>query len=204
MVQVRGIVRSWIVSGVVIATVACGAPHAYLQAPPPTAPVETRVQAYEQLRPLGSLTVVTTYHGQPTDVHPDHLQLASGQRVYHVEDLEAVVPPDSPTARAARESRAAARKVRTWGTFSLIATAVGTSLMLSAIAVADPDNTRPAMTLVLAGGGVAIAGAVMLFPMMVYRKRANDAKHTAFLTYDSSLRRHLHLCVDGMKLISCP
>jgi hypothetical protein len=82
------------------------AEHIELQAPPATAPVQTRVTAYNALRGLSyhqtTVTTSGTMGASSTSHYTDYLQLANGGRVYYPVDVLPVVADDSPSAKAAQ------------------------------------------------------------------------------------------------------
>jgi hypothetical protein len=180
-------------------------PHASLTAPAPGAPATERLGAYERLssRARQDTITVATLWRLPVRQTTDFIALGDGSRVYHAEDLLAVVPPDSPTARAAERSRRARKVSHGWMGAVIAGSAVG--LGLSAAGFASDEfyagDGPPAYTWV--GVGLLVAGSLSWIPQMYYARVANDEKVSAFVTYNDSLRKRLSLCVDGLRVIDC-
>jgi hypothetical protein len=165
--------------------------HVQLEAPSAGAPLPQRQAAYADLRPLSSHGTITFRGAAHVSTTTDYLQLAGGQRVYHAEDLLAVVPAGSPTATAAEasaSSRSLATILRTVGVVTMLA---GSGISLAG--VADTDD----QTLLYAGIGVLGLGLLVFLLGGVPAGTANDEKNTAFQTYDAALRERLDLCGDG-------
>src|SRR5687767_7244997 len=86
-----------------IVTGCATAPHIRLDAPSRTAPLEERITAYEELRPIESVTktgVVATRYYAHAFTYVDYLQLNSGERVRDPRALKPVVDATSPTGKA--------------------------------------------------------------------------------------------------------
>src|SRR5689334_12212807 len=100
-------------------------PHVTLSAPAQEAPVEQRVQAYEQLSPAPTIPgyVFTSDPNRPRE-----LELSSGERVYWAEDLLPVVPARSRTANAARKSARMRQRGATLALVGSIIAGVGGAL----------------------------------------------------------------------------
>ncbi len=199
-----GIVTT-LVAIVTSAALAAGCvPHASLTAPAASAPATERVGAYERLssRARQDTITVATLWRLPVRRTTDFIALGDGSRVYHAEDLLAVVPPDSPTARAAERSRHARKLSHGWLGAVIAGTLVGTGLVYAGIDDWDPaEDGLPALTWV--GFGFALAGSLSWIPQMYYARVSNDEKVSAFATYNDSLRKQLALCVDGLRVIDC-
>lgn len=184
---------------------ACGYPHVMLNAPAESAPIEERGRAYEQLKPLSMHETHTTYYQGGAMVGAsrttDYLQLADGRRVYHAEDILNVVPADSPSARAARESDSRASTASTYTTISWILITVGGVIMIAPLLDSDTNfDTTP----FLIGGGVMLAGLPFIFMASSQRAQANDEKATAFETYEPALRKKMNLCATkDRQIIDC-
>ncbi len=180
-------------------------PHARLTAPAPGAPATERLGAYERLssRARQDTITVATLWRLPVRRTTDFIALGDGSRVYHVEDLLDVVPPDSPTARAAERSRRARKVSHGWMGAVIAGSAVGLGLAASGFASDEFDtgDGPPAYTWV--GVGLLVAGSLSWIPQMYYARVANDEKVSAFVTYNDSLRKRLSLCVDGLRVIDC-
>ena len=53
------------------------------------------------------------------------------------------------------------------------------------------------------GGGLLLAGAVAMLAALAYSSSDQDARRTAFMTYDEGLRQRLDLCVRDRELDGC-
>ena len=183
----------------------CGYPHVVLSVPPESAPANERGRAYEQLKPLSMHETHTTYYQGGAMVGAsrttDYLQLADGRRVYHAGDILSVVPPDSPSARAALESQSRASTASTLTTISWILITVGGVIMIAPLLDSDTNfDTTP----FLIGGGVMLAGLPLIFVASSQRAHANDEKATAFETYEPALRKKLNLCATkDRQIVDC-
>jgi len=154
--------RSVLASSVVFcfATTAC-ASHVELRAPPASAPLQTRAEAYDQLKGLSyHETTITTFGtvGSGTSHSTDYLQLANGTRVYYPEDLLPIVADDSPTAKAAHasESKRETAHLLTWG--SVASVAAGVVLMVLPFTQASGGHING--TPILFGLGIALIGGL--------------------------------------------
>ena len=181
-------------------------PHARLTAPAASAPATERRGAYERLSSRTRQDTITfaTLWRLPVKRTTDFIVLGDGSRVYHAEDLLAVVPPDSPTARAAERSRHARKVSHGWLGAVIAGTALGIGFVYAGLAsdVWDPAEDRLA-TLTWIGLGFAAAGSLSWIPQMHYARVSNDEKVSAFATYNDSLRKQLSLCVAGLRVIDC-
>ena len=183
--------------------------HVQLSAPPPTAPLPERMAAYERLRSTGyQQTHVTTVNrwgaATGTTRTTDFLQLASGERVYFPEDILPAVGPNSPSGIAALESQASRGAARAWSIVSIGALVAGLGVMLSSLAfISDEGDSDTAITLLLAGGGVAIVGSLLLIPVYVNNANAADEATTAYELYNSSLAGNLALCERDGSVVDC-
>lgn len=185
---------------------ACGSePHVGLNAPSARASFEERGRAYDQLKPLSMHETHTTYlqGGSPvgSERTTDYLQLADGRRVYHAEDILSVVPSDSAAATAALESESYASSASTFKTVYWVLFTVGGLVMITPLLSAGDGDVS--MTPVLVGGGVMLAGIPFIFMAKSKRNSANDAKATAFETYEPGLRKTLNLCAKDGKVFDC-
>jgi uncharacterized membrane protein YedE/YeeE len=181
-------------------------PHASLTAPAARAPATERLGAYERLssRARQDTVTVATLWRLPVSRTTDFIALGDGSRVYHAEDLLAVVPPDSPTARAAERSRHARKVSHGWLGAVIAGTLVGTAFVYAGFASDDWDSAEDGLpTLTWVGLGLAAAGSLSWIPQMYYARVSNDEKVSAFATYNDSLRKQLSLCVDGLRVIDC-
>jgi len=208
---------------------ACQA-HVTLLAPRADAPLEERVKAYQVLKPISSheLVLITTQGGMVTGTSstPSYLQLNGGARVYHVEDLLPVLPPDSAAARAAEVSQSATTKLRTaqgigvgLGGVALVVTAV---VLASGPAIpnlpfpwtTDQFNQHQAalkastdqlvLGVTLGGAGVALGVLVALVGGWIFGPTAADSQRTVFETYEQGLRDRLGLAAPDTRVPASP
>jgi hypothetical protein len=198
--------RSVLASCVVacLGTVAC-ASHVDLRAPAASAPLDTRLAAYDELKGLSyHETTVTTYGtiGSSTSHSTDYMQLANGTRVYYPEDLLPVVPDDSPSAKAATasESKRETAHMLTWGT---VASAVaGAALIVLPFTTASEGHVDG--TPILIGLGIAVFGGIGFgIASHFVAESAQDEAATAYETYDRGLQQKLNLCARGDGLAEC-
>lgn len=180
-------------------------PHVQLSSPPASAPSEERLAAFENLQPQSTAGTVTVAGSQPVAQTTDFIVLGDGRRVYHANDLVAVVPADSPTARAGRNSQAAQDRGDTWYKVALGIALVGVAMTTySALTAGDPgDEDFGPGPLFVVGLGVAGAGIGTGFFAGREYKIAHDERVTAFSTYRKDLMKGLDLCVDGLELKPC-
>lgn len=198
---------------------ACHA-HVQLSAPPASAPSAERLGAYQRLRATGyqQTQVVTVGQYGVTGVTrtTDFLQLQSGERVYYPEDILPVVGPDSPAGLAAAASVSARDTGAIFNGIAITLTSVGLGVLLASLAFIGEDSTSTgsggapgsdglgtALTLILVGGGIAIAGSIMLIPAMIYASNATDEATSAYETYNTSLAGNLGLCERGDQVVDC-
>ena len=186
---------------------ACAPAHVALAPTLPTASYGERAAAYERLRPLGESRTVSVYATQNsvTVIDSSFLQLPDGSRVYYPEDLGPVVRADSATARAIREYEDAKGSASGWR-IATIAGLVG-GLVLTVVGAGtafDSENGSDAGAIALFSGlGLVTLSPFGLIPSIIYEQRATDARQSAFMTYDPSLRTALNLCADGTRLVDC-
>jgi flagellar basal body L-ring protein FlgH len=187
-----------------LALTGCAA-HVDLVAPPASAPLQSRVAAYDRLKGLSyHSTTITTYgpYGGSTSHATDYMQLASGDRVYYPEDILPVVPDDSPAAKAADASRSKRDTTRTLTWLAVASVAAGAVLAITPIATAHDGNVDG--TPVFAGLGLAIlGGAGFAIAAHFVGESAEDEAATAYETYDAALLQRLNLCPNGSSLGDC-
>jgi hypothetical protein len=171
--------------------------HAHLAPPPVAAPAGDRLAVYQQLSPRG--------FGSFQNQHANDLGflvLGDGTRVYFPEDLEPVVPPDSPTARAGRAHESAWSRAKHWMKIGAVGFAAAIVVPVVALATMHDDDTRTEVMVGGAAGGM-IVGWVGFGGAIVNLVDANGERASAFLTYDDSLRSELHLCIAGLEVYDC-
>lgn len=157
------------------------------------------LDAYKKLRPRGQMNVVTVQNGMAVSNTTEYIILGNGSRVYYAEDLLAVVNEDSPTAKAARRSKADLESSKNWGWGYWAGTTAGLVAMTGGV-ISDSDAS---VSLLLVGAALAVGSNAALIGSLIYGKRAQDEKATAFTTYSDDLREKLELCVEGLKLVPC-
>lgn len=181
----------------------CAAPHITLEAPPPSAAPETRLEAYDTLRrhPEDHQRLRLVTGNSMPGVSPEYILLNRGAKVYYPTDLLPAVAPDSATATNARqwlEARESASTYTTLGTWVLIGTPVLTAVSFAALGPETEDgepNIAIPLTILVAGLG---GGLTSLVVGWVHGQRSAHARTSAFELYDDDLRQRLDLCeVDG-------
>lgn len=179
-------------------------PHVNLQAPPPNAPLEERIIAYEQLSASSRTDIISGGVRSTASV-----QLNNGQEIYYVDDLMPVIALDSPTAEWIREHQALRKKALPWGFATLGSIGVffaGFSVSFARFASLDPLATEPDKVLVTAGvvSGVSLASTLVLGLIAKAKaKKAENARTNAFTTYNESLRAYLNLCESDEEYYDC-
>ena len=170
--------------------------HVPLAAPQPYAPPEAREQTYASIGPA-------LIHDTGA-LRPPELILRDGSTVVDPTDLLAVVPVDSPTARAAHRARAAHSQAMSLALGGLTIELAGAVWSASALARDLSTNAmqfRREDGLAFATVGV---GAVIALASLYYFRIENRERAAAFATYDASLRAHLRLCTNGLAIVACP
>lgn len=133
--------------------------HVQLSAPAATAPPHERLQAYQQLRPTqvrSVTTVATSGGGLFVSRQVTSLDLASKLRVYHPEDLLPVVPPQSATALAVKDS-VTAKNAKLITLFSSLAVMVAGGIPLAVEMATSCGRLRSCQL-----GGASIGGMIVL------------------------------------------
>jgi hypothetical protein len=184
---------------------ACSPARVRLSAPPATASVAERAAAYERMRALHVPSPDVLIAADGTVVNASRfLQLADGTRVYHPSDLEPVVATDSPTARAIREHREATASVRRWRNAAFIAIAASLLVSAAGLALWSADDSDAGKALAFGGLIGTSVAPLGLLATLGPEAEADDARLTAFLTYDPSLRAAMRLCAEGRQVVECP
>ncbi len=197
------------------ALVGCGGPtKLVLSAPPPTAPLEARLEAYQQLQPVGA--EIHSYYKKSRDGMSErflssraaYIRLGGGEEVHYPEELLPLVPRNSPTARSilqSQEYRATSVSFRRWALASAGVGFLGGVVGLSSAMDLDPGTPR---TVALVSVGT-IAGALLLGGLGMYvvsgynNSQAEEHRANAFRTYEPDLRKRLNLCPRGEELVDC-
>jgi hypothetical protein len=172
-----------------------------LTAPPRDASWDERSSAYQRLRPT-SVHQNDILDGDTCvaiDARDHSLRLADGTPVHQGAELAPLVDDDSPTATAVRRER----HHETWRQRLLVAgvasLATGAAVTLASLFGAE-DEPGPVF---YSGAGLAAAGGVAAIVSLQFRRRAVDARLTAYRTFDASLRSRLGVCVRGTRLVDC-
>ncbi|HZU83302.1 MAG TPA: hypothetical protein VE987_10315, partial [Polyangiaceae bacterium] len=180
------------------------ASHADLIAPPPSAPLRSRLAAYDELKSLSyHSTTVTTYgsFGSSTTRSTDYMQLANGTRVYYPEDILPVVPEGSAPANAAEASKSKRDLASVLALTSALSIAGGLALTVLSFTSGSSDSRG---TPIAIGLGVALGGGLGFgLAARFVGASAQDEAATAYETYDHGLLERLHLCEIGNGVDDC-
>lgn len=175
-------------------------PHVQLKAPESTAPAETRVAAFNQLRATQMQTTEVTSNAAIGSQYQliDFLDLNDGTRVYHPADVMSVLAPESDAYKnlAAAESDASLAYKFYYG--AIAGVLVGTILTGTQIV----DGSKGPL---LYGGLGLVAGGVIAIPIgNSFSQRATHRATDGFRGYNVGLMRKLNVCEDGRQVTSCP
>lgn len=183
-----------IVAASLVLLVAC---QSHVELTRPATPTRAeRIAAFDALRPVGMTRSIKVMSGEEVG---RTLVLANGEEVAHADDLLAVVPPDSTTARAARSYRRANRRGRL-SFLGFVVTAAAGIYFVGAGTDAAGEAEQPERTI----GLVLLAGAVVaIVSGGVHHLRARDAQKAAFATYEQTLLDSLGMCVDALRVVPC-
>jgi hypothetical protein len=180
---------------------ACIPPSRALTAPPRDASWDARSAAYQRLRPTSTHQndILDGDTGVAIDARDHGLRLADGTHITQGAELIPLVDAGSPTATAVRRER----RHETWRQRLLVAgvasLATGAAVTLASLFGAE-DEPGP---IFYSGAGLAAAGGVAAIVSLQFRRRAVDARLTAYRTFDASLRARLGICVRGTRLVDC-
>jgi hypothetical protein len=197
---------NWVLSSSLASLLAGCAAHVDLSAPPAMAPMEARVDAYNQLRGLSYHETTTTTYGSlgasSTSHSADYMQLANGTRVYFPEDVLPVVAEDSAPARSAvaSESKRGTAHLLTLG--AVLSVAAGVALALIPIATSKEGDVNGTPVLVGLGLGI-LGGAGFGIAAHFVSESAQDEAATTYETYDIGLRSRLGLCGGDGSPVDC-
>ncbi|MFZ5891406.1 MAG: hypothetical protein ACOY0T_10170 [Myxococcota bacterium] len=200
--------KRWSLLPLGLGLLACGGSLPLSAPPQADAPFQDRVLAYRGLRPLSLHETHVTYVSGSIPVgatrRTDYLQLANGRRVYDPADLLPAVEANSPTGVAIRENQSLRENGRLFGGIGLGCVALGTGVMFYPVAdqLANPNESFKTTPLLI-GGGLLLAGTILVLIATGHYADANDAKATAFETFDGSLQQRLNVCVDNNRLVPC-
>ena len=176
--------------------VACGHPHYSLTVPPPTAHPMERLAAFHQLRPTG-MGAVTTCSSRGGCNTKSYLVLADGREIWHPEDLEPVVAPQSRAGVAVRRIRQLYRRGKAWGVVLGVVSAVG--IGLGAAAISRESEPLFYASLGTLGAGFAVAGTAIL----ITNFQLSNATAELFDQYDVGLAAQLNICARGLAVVPC-
>jgi hypothetical protein len=169
--------------------VGCGAHHVTLNAPPRTAPLAERQQAYEDLRLEELKTVSHTSYvdasGKTRESHSTVWTLGNRKEIENPEDLLQVVDPRSETATHLNGYLHASDKHATLGTVTLVTLLGGVALLATGALL---ENTT-----VGAVGGVAVLASPVLYITYHFQVRGTKSRHLSKVPdiYNRDLRAHL-------------
>lgn len=188
------------------ASLALQACAAHVQLPPTpdrTAPLPTRVGAYNALRPTATQTTQTitmNRYGMVTGASTslDFIMLANGTQVAYPDDLVPLVDANSVTAVAANQS-ASARGVGR----GLVGGGIG-GMLLGTVLLIPAFTSDDGNALLYGSIGLFTAGLVVyLIGQIGFLSSSASERVRAFMTYDNSLRERLGLCGDGTQMGDC-
>ena len=178
--------------GLLLGATAC-TPRVQLSAPPASAPIEARQQAYQQLRPAGvtqDIVVTSNRFSANASLVTRSLVLANGMEVFHPADLLPVVRQTSITTghimRWERKRRIGNILLGAGAGASIL----GVSLMIVDLVNDDGEVFGP---LFITGGIIALVGAVVSLAGRFVKAAAANHRRSAFQSYDSSLQERLQL-----------
>lgn len=168
---------------------------AKLEVPPANAPIEDRVQAYSELRPISlkSTTYVQTGAITIGPQKPDKyvLELANGRRIRRAKQLIPLVYKDSNTAKEAQKAGAMHRKYQYSVGAGAIGVLGGVGLFLAGLDLGDRQENRSMM-----GAGIGLSLVSFLasgIAAIYFRRRRVEHSYDAYRTYDRDLKRRLEL-----------
>jgi hypothetical protein len=200
----QGMRAAWITGVGAWALIGCAA-HVDLQAPPASAPVQTRLDAYEKLESLSyhqsTITTIGRF-GSSTTHSTDYMQLANGTRVYYPEDVLPVVPEDSPTAVAAQASQSKRDTARILTLASIVSAVAGVALIVLPFTQSSAGHVSATPIFIGLGVGI-LGGSGFGFAAHAVGESSQDEAATAYETYDSSLLQRLGLCASGSGATGC-
>jgi hypothetical protein len=185
-------------AALLLALTACGGAHVQLPAPSPSITPADRVAMFKALERENQEVEQVSVNNGPWQLSSSTLILANGMRVEHADDLLAVVPPDSDTAKAARASAAARRRSLWW---KLAGYGAGFAGMATIAINGDGEGFGVSEEYVL--GGAAI---LTLVPFLLSFKEHHDEialRMQAFSTYTRDLGVRLDVCAHGLEVVAC-
>lgn len=181
---------------VLLLITACGKPHYSLSTPPPSAPPLERLDAFNRLRPTSVDSVTTCSRRRGCNTR-QYLVLADGREIWHPEDLEPVVAPQSAAGVAARRVRQLQRQGKTWGAALGVTMAVG--IGLGAAAISRESETLAYAALGTIGAAFLIGGTATL----ITKFQLSSATAKLFDQYDVGLAAQLNICSRGLAVVPC-
>lgn len=173
---------------------------AKLQVPASDAPMQERVNAYEELRPETLETVRRGYVNYPLlashtlkNQEPDQyiLELANGRRIYNAGKLAPLVLEHSHTAKEANEAKR--QNKNRW--ISIGSATAGALAGAGLVAAGLPLGDRPhRKALTISGAVLSIASYISgYFVARHFRRRANRHSYDAYRTYNRDLQQRLRI-----------
>lgn len=168
--------------------------HVKLELPPPaTAPVEERVQAFEQLKPRIYHEFRTVNQFGATVSSSTSLLLANGKKVYYPEDLLPVVGPDSllkdPIAKYFEHLRLS--NALSWS--GITVEIIGLGVYLGGISNDFRGGHYEFGATSGVGLGLVLVGLAAVMAGVYYGFRAEEDRATAFDLYREALLNRLEL-----------
>lgn len=168
---------------------------AKLQVPPANAPIEDRVQAYSELRPVSLKSTTYVQAGAITigRQEPDKyvLKLANGRRIRRATQLIPLVYKDSQTAKEAQEAGKMHRKYQYSVAGGALGFLGGAGLLAAGLGLGVRQENR---AMVGAGIGVSLVSLLAAGIAAIYfRKRTVEHSYSAYRTYDRDLKRRLRI-----------
>lgn len=166
----------------------CALPRVSLQAPPPTASEQERLEAYESLRPVSLNDYeIRTYN---TNLSLSQLHLANNRVISDPRDLIPVVPPESSTATAARKWRKHRTRSIWWDITTSVSGAFSTFSLYGTFFAEKPSSRK-----IWLGTGIAagLFGITSYFLAQRSARLANIQRSHAFTYYNLDLLKRLDL-----------
>lgn len=154
-----------------------------------------RLAAFHRLRPHGIGTVTTCSNRGCSS--KQYLVLADGREIWHPEDLEPAVAPQSAAGVAARRIRKLHRRGRTWAALFGVGFAAGVAIGIAGLA--RESDTLLYAALGTLGATFAVAGT----PLLITHLHLAHTTSELFEHYDVGLAARLNICARGLALVPC-
>ena len=179
--------------------------HVQLQAPPPSAPLQARVKAYNALKATSySLVETRDQYGILLRRQPNLLNLADGKEVHYPEDLLPVVAPDSACALAVKRYLPAVRTAHMLSAVGYTVAFGAGAWMLASLGNlgSSAGGANTGLTQFEVAGAVSLTGAlVAAIARLVWGSRADAAAEAAYRSYDQGLRARLRIKLQAPKAV---